>query len=130
MKELRQPERLLTWNIANGELLLTIPLPVTARRLEYSADNLKLVVTGEDKTVRVLGVADGALQQEIPSAENVRVARFAPDSRNLLLGGDGENTAQLALRVADRREDSDRTRRRRLLGEVHTRRKTPRLVQR
>lgn len=80
--------KLLTWNLANGELLLSIPLPVTARRIEYSADNLKLVVTGEDKTVRVLGVADGEMQQEIPSAENVRVARFAPDSRNLLIGGD------------------------------------------
>jgi len=79
---------LLTWNIANGELLQTILLPVASRRIEYSADNLKLVVTGADKMVRVLSVADGALQQEIPSVENVRVARFAPDSRNLFIGGD------------------------------------------
>ncbi len=81
---------LLTWNIANAELLQTILLPVASRRIEYSADNLKLVVTGADKMVRVLSVADGTLQQEIPSAENVRVARFAPDSRNLLIGGDGK----------------------------------------
>lgn len=82
--------KLLTWNMANGGLLQTVSLPVVARRIEYSADNLKLVVTGEDKTVRVFGVADGELQQEIPSAENVRVARFAPDSRNLLIGGDAK----------------------------------------
>jgi len=80
--------KLLTWNIANAELLQTVSLPVAARRIEYSADNLKLVVTGSDRTVRVFGVADGTPQQEIPSAENVRVARFAPDSRHLLLGGD------------------------------------------
>jgi WD40 repeat protein len=82
--------KLLTWNIANAELLQTVPLPTPARRVDYSADNLKLAVTGTDKTVRVFSVAEGTLQQEILSAENVRVARFAPDSRNLLLGGDGQ----------------------------------------
>ena len=80
--------KLLTWNVANAELLQTVSLPVVAPRIEYSADNLKLVVTGSDRTVRVFGVADGTLQQKIPSAQDVRVARFAPDSRNLLLGGD------------------------------------------
>jgi WD40 repeat protein len=80
--------KLLVWNIANAELLQTIPVPTAVRRVDYSADNLKLVVTGTDKTVRVFGVAEGNLQQEVPSAENVRVARFAPDSRNLLIGGD------------------------------------------
>jgi WD40 repeat protein len=80
--------KLLVWNLANAELLQTIPLPTPTQRIHYSADNLKLLVTGTDKTVRVYGTADGELQQEVPSAENVRVAIFAPDSRNLLMGGD------------------------------------------
>ncbi len=80
--------KLLVWNLANAELLNTIPLPTPTQRIVYSADNLKVLVTGTDKTVRVYGTADGELQQEVPSAENVRVAIFAPDSRNLLIGGD------------------------------------------
>ncbi len=80
--------KLLVWNLANAELLQTIPLPTPTQRIDYSADNLKLLVGGTDKTVRVYGTAEGDLQQEVPSAENVRVAIFSPDSRNLLLGGD------------------------------------------
>jgi WD40 repeat protein len=80
--------KLLVWNIANAELLQTVPIPTPVRRLEYSADNLKLVVSGFDKTVRVYSAVDGELQQEVTTAENVRVAVFAPDSRHLLIGGD------------------------------------------
>jgi WD40 repeat protein len=80
--------KLLVWNIANAELLQTVSVPTPVRRLEYSADNLKLVVSGYDKTVRVYSAVDGELQQEVTSAENVRVAVFAPDSRHLLIGGD------------------------------------------
>jgi WD40 repeat protein len=80
--------KLLVWNIANADLLQTIPLPTPARRISYSNDNLKVLVSGTDNTVRVYGAVDGELQQEVPSAESVRVAIFAPDSRNLLIGGD------------------------------------------
>jgi len=80
--------KLLVWNIANAELLQTVPIPTPVRRLEYSTDNLKLVVSGFDKTVRVYSAVDGELQQEVTSAENVRVAVFAPNSRHLLIGGD------------------------------------------
>ena len=80
--------KLLVWNVANAQLLQTIPVPTPVRRIDYSADNLKLVVTGSDQTVRVFGTVEGELQQEVPSLEAARVAVFSPDSRTLLIGGE------------------------------------------
>lgn len=79
--------KLLVWNVANGELLRSVDTPSPVVRVDYSADNLKLVTVGNDKTVRVLGATDGDLHQEIASVAEVQVAAFAPDSRSLMIAG-------------------------------------------
>lgn len=82
--------RLLTWNLANAELLQTTRIPAPVSRVGYSADNLKLVTTGADDTVRVYSAVDLQSQQEIASTGPVRAAQFSPDSRMLLIGGEDQ----------------------------------------
>lgn len=83
--------KLLTWNVANGELLRTDSVPAVVHRLDYSPDNLKLAATCADQKVRIFGTTEFEIQQVIATAQNARFATFAPDSRQVLLGGDEPN---------------------------------------